>query len=217
MPIICALFSSCFRVEEFVQLYRDGSGKLELTINMSASSGALQLAKNLAAYTDDTPPDKKIEASFNKTISKLQAIEGISEVAIDRDDKSFIYKLKFDFTDTDALNTAMNQFFKDSNSESIEFFNYKKSTFDRTDVTSIQSAVEKEMGSEGSKLYGMDPYALFKDVKYTTTYLFERKVKSVSNAESEIQANSHQVQLVYYPFNKAKSENSSLNNTIKLK
>jgi len=217
LAVVGLCLSSCFKVEEYIQLYRDGSGQVELTVDMSASAGALQLAKNLAAYTEDTPPDKKIDESFQKTINKLQKVKGISEVGIERNDQQFIYVLKFAFADADALNTAMNQFFKDGTGQPAEFFSYSKNTFNRNDVTSIQSAVEREMGSKGSKLYGMDPYTLFKDVSYTTTYLFERKVKSVSNEEAEVQANNHQVHLVYYPFNKEKVETTSIDNRIKLK
>ena len=209
------LLTSCFRIEERVIFSKDGSGIFGLEIDMSESKYVLNMAKNLSALYDGGSPDEKINRSLSRTLGYLEKTQGISATQLIKNDDDFIYELTFSFNDVNALNTAITQFIRKEDRKDEVFFRLDKKRFERTGAINIYEMVERETQNEKSKISGIDPGIVFRDVTYTTHYIFDQKVKKYSNDRAVVSGDKKEITLVYYVFQDREGE--GIANVVKLK
>jgi len=204
--ICLLLFSSCFRIEERVIFSDDGSGIFGLEINMSESKYVLQMAKNLAYLYDGGSPDEKINRRLSRTLGYLEKTEGISATQLIKNDEDFIYNLTFSFDNIAALNKAITQFIKEEDRREEVFFRMDKKKFERTSAINLYQMVEKEAMNDKSKIRGLDPGLVFKDVTYTTHYIFDRKVRRFTNDNARVSDDKKEIILEYFVFRDLEGE-----------
>ncbi|MEM7551935.1 MAG: hypothetical protein AAF363_19795 [Bacteroidota bacterium] len=215
--LLCSLFlfSSCFRIEETLILQNDGSGFFGFKVDMSQSKYALRLAKNLSELYDGKSPDEQINRSFSRGLGAIEKTPGISSTQLIKNDDDFIYELSLAFDDLKALNTAVTQFFREEDKTSGELFKFDKRKFERTGAIDIISMVERESKNSKSKISGLDPRVIFKDVTYSMKYVFDNKIKKYSNEAASLSEDEKELELSYHVFDP--EESVTPENTIKLR
>src|SRR5215467_9166472 len=73
--------SSCFQLIEEINLNADGSGDMQLTLNLSQSKSKLASVMLLDSVNGHKiPKDKDIQKFMNETVDYLKKSEGISNI-----------------------------------------------------------------------------------------------------------------------------------------
>lgn len=215
------LLSGCFEIFEEVHYKKDGSGTYTFAMDMSGMKSMLEMAMQM-----DTSQQGEFQLDTLKMISEefennLQGANGISNIRQINDMENFVFGIEFDFKDITSLNSAVEKITKDENQESVKgpFFKAKGKQFQRLDARGFKGLFDEMLGGAGADDENMDMAMMFlKDVAYTMTYHFERKIKSVSNSLSEISEDNKTVTTKYYLFDEERGgENATIENTIKLK
>ncbi|MCU0390495.1 MAG: hypothetical protein MUE81_05220 [Thermoflexibacter sp.] len=104
------LFSmtACFEVKEEISMKSDGSGTYTMLIDMSKSKNLLDIFMKMNENEDKVSP-AEIDSTFVKGAEDLNKMEGITNAQSVNDKKNYVFGMKFDFKDIDALNDALNE------------------------------------------------------------------------------------------------------------
>lgn len=102
------LFTSCFQIIEEIFLNKNGSGTMQVTVDMDEMMGMFS-----AFMPDSLKGDMNFEEMIgngesDEEIAKIEAIKGISNVQM-KHKGEYSFSLSYDFANIDALNNAMEQ------------------------------------------------------------------------------------------------------------
>ncbi len=102
--------SSCFDIFENITFNKDRSGHAEFTLDMQKSKDNIKTTLALAAAfgEDKFPSQEQLKSAFRVLQLKLDEYEGISNVVCDEDYDNYIFKIKLDFSNVEALNNVYN-------------------------------------------------------------------------------------------------------------
>ena len=189
--VVALSFQSCFQIVEDVEIFENGSGKMELKLNMSESRNKLNTVMTMDSINGYKIPSKvEINNKLKEVGNIIGKIHGISNVNTNMDYNNFIMTLKFNFADVNQINKAMDvimQQYKIHNA-SKPTYTYNKATkrFTRTYMTVATTLKEfNKLKAEDKKI--------FDKASYTAVYRFSNPVNSSSNNLSQLSPNKKAV------------------------
>lgn len=201
--LLILICSSCFEIKEILSLRKDGTGSYQFIIDMSQSRAMLSMLENMG--DEDTTSEKKspfeeVDESFEETKARLEAIEGIINVASIKDEENLQFGVEFEFLNSYSLNKALNRINIEKEEQMGKekiYFNFSKRSFERYNTENFTDELLRSTGmGEDSLNIGM----FFKDLSYTTSYSLPKKVKSMTNPDATLSGDKKTVTVTYYPF-----------------
>lgn len=184
--------SSCVDIFDEIVLHNDGSGTYKYTVNLSASK--VKINSILALDSIDgrrIPKIPEIKEKIALYTQKLEAKEGISNVKVEANYVDFIFKLSCDFTNVNALQSAIRDIVKEeSKDKSDPLFSETWLTWDGKQlvrsIPNFQAPV--------NKLKPEDQEALKKG-KYIAVSRFDKDVSKCDNPQAVVSASKKAVKL----------------------
>lgn len=189
-------FTSCFEVREEVKMNADGSGSVNLTIDLSQSKNNLtNYMKAGEVNGQKIPSQMEIEMELLKLKNVVSAIPGISNVGVEKDFKEFVFNLTGDFKDIKTLNNAVNTAVATMNKmpfpvKKFKHFNYTDGKFSRLFEYTDDRMTEAEFDGLPSI-----PKLLMESAKVISIYRFETPVKKVTNKKAKLSPSKKAVML----------------------
>ncbi|MEM9819838.1 MAG: hypothetical protein AAF985_02150 [Bacteroidota bacterium] len=191
--LVTLLLGGCFEIKEEVNVNNDGSGDLVLTIDMSASKENLANFMRKGEINGVKIPDQNtIEQEITRLKKVLKETKGISEVKSTSDYEAFVFTLSGNFTNTKALNKAINRSIAHFNEGLIpvpkkDNFGFSSNQFTRYFKYRLRKGLYEKL--DFGTRFVLDAARL------TSIYRFKRPVKSVSNPNAQLSANSKAVRM----------------------
>lgn len=186
------LLQSCFDVIEQLFLKNDGSGNLQLVLNMSKSKTRLNsIIKMKTVNGHDIPSKQEITqkvADIEKTIKKTAGISNV-KTAIDFD--NYILTFNCSFTNVASLNNAVKNIGEKEKSKQPGIdknyeYDVAGKTFSRFNKTSLNNEYQKLSNADRE---------VFATANYTGIFRFENDIASATNKEGKLAANKKAVML----------------------
>ena len=199
--IFSLLLQSCFEIKEIVTINKDGSGTFSMSIDMSEVKAMIE---GFSEGKEDTgSPLGKMEAEYEATKSKLEVIDGISNIQFVTENDGYVITTSFDFADVDALNRGMNIVYEDDTEygEISEYYKFKRKNFERTAKHNMLDELKGEMDSDEIGGEDIDMSEIFSDVAYVNIVKFTgRKIKKTSTDAIEVSEDGSSMTLKRYIF-----------------
>jgi hypothetical protein len=182
---LALLVTSCLTFEENYTFNQDGSGQMELAIDMA----------ELAAMVPEGPQRDtlfQMGEAFNEVKPELGGLVGISQVETFEDRENFRLGIRYQFSDVAALNRALNAMLvMESMDDSHEFFQQEDNQYVRSNlpkakgITLIDALAQSFMAEAGNQ--SDEVGYLLESMKYQMNMDFARRVKLVyAQAEAEV-------------------------------
>lgn len=210
---VLLFLSSCIEIIDDVQMNNDGSGTFKYTINLSASK--VKITSILALDSLDgkkVPSRTEITDRISAISKKLASKSGISNVSIDPDMISYVFKLRCDFSSISALQNAIKEIVKEeSKDQQIKELDHNWMVWDGSKL--IRSIPDITVG-QAKKLKSED-IELLKQGNYTSITRFERPVDRFENENAALSNNKLAVMIKTNPYLLSQNYNL-LENTIYL-
>lgn len=201
--LLLIFLTSCFEITEKASFNKDGSGHMELIINLQKLKSMLAMLESLGKQAEERKFDSQdplISAinEFEPVKERLAAIAGLSNVTLVKDTVNYSAGYSFDFAHTEALNKAMNIIFTSKESEVSEntFFEFSRRILVRSSILQFDDMIKQDLNAESEDINNFK--FLFEDMSYTMEYTFPKKVKRVSNPQSSLSPDNKTVSLTYY-------------------
>lgn len=198
--------TSCIEIIDDITLKNDGSGTLKYTINLSESKVKINSILALDSLDGKKVPsisemEERI-ASFKK---KLSAKTGISNVTIESNFTTYIFKLQCDFTNVIALQNALKDVIEEESKEkNIPELDQNWLGWDGSKMTrSIPEITVKK-----TKDLKTEDIELLKQGNYTSITRFERPVEKFDNTAAVLSKNKMAVMIKTNPY--ALTQNSNI-------
>ncbi|MEI6124653.1 MAG: hypothetical protein WCQ95_13630 [Bacteroidota bacterium] len=190
------LFQSCIDIKETITMNADGSGNIELLVNMGKYSKTLnqQNQKFDLSFVDQikhTPVEAPI---------LLKSCKGISNIKTQAEDEKGIYSVQFDFKNTKSLNKAIYALFKQKKSTVMP--NFIKVSKQKLHRINFAPFINKYMPSDSNNMMSD---LFFQFINFESTYNFPRKVNKVSNTKAVVKNDGKTVILNYSLYDLLKS------------
>jgi len=213
MVIVMAFsFTSCINIIEKIKLNKNGSGTYAMTIDMGRVAGMLQMMGQEGEGMNELMGSA--DSTFQVNKSKLENLEGISNVRFESSETKLTFTLLYDFDNVTALNKALWEYNKNQGSdEYIEFFSFDKKSFSRSNRDVLMESLTETMA--GDEDMDFDPAMILGDMTYQIEIEFERGIKKVSNDAYE-QLGKNTLKWKKYVFDK-REEDKKIGVTVKLK
>ena len=191
--LVSAVFlSSCLTIYEKYTINKDGSGSFEYTIDMTE---LYRMMESFASEEDiGNMNEKDLSRSFYELIPELNTIVGISNAEPTGTDQVYVFGLKFDFENQEALNRAMGMVLEDQGDQTTNFVEISRKKFIRYHKTSREFSKEALLGEEGIGDESMVK-GILEDMKYKIDVNFERKVKSVQTKADVVKKEGKEISI----------------------
>jgi len=206
-------FTSCFEVREEVKMNADGSGSVNLTIDLSQSKNNLtNYMKAGEVNGQKIPSQVELEMELLKLKNVISAIPGMSNVNLKKDFKEFVFNLTGDFKDVKTLNSAINTATSTMNKtpfpiKKFKHFDFEDGTFARLfEYTNNKFFTKTEYDGMAAV-----PRLLMESARVVSIYRFEKPVKNVSNKKAKLSPSKKAVMLEGNIAEFAKGETSLAN------
>ncbi len=231
VTISLLLCTGCFDLEEKIIFRKDGSGNFTFKVDMSQLK--MFFGSENSSTTAGSEPADKLDNKLDEFNSKLEKIDGISNVKQHIDTTNIIVSISFDFNKITALNNGMHLIFNDeddthqpskktnSDHPTTNYFEWKgnqivriaeKKGADFLKAGILDKNATAEQNSITQQLLNTDD--IFKTVSYTSIYTFETPIKESSNKKAALSNHKKMITLKCYPFTKDSTHQCSLANTI---
>ncbi|MEM6264810.1 MAG: hypothetical protein AAGI38_20020 [Bacteroidota bacterium] len=171
-PLLCIVASSCITIEENYTFKKNGAGSLEYRIDMSEMSSLL----NMAGENSENPMGE--EMSLDDLQEKVEGIKGITNVEAIENKKDFIFGVRFDFADLNALNAGLNALLLENAEleEPFTFFEMDGKTLVRHHRLTKNMNTDDILGDDENAEYAM---TLMESMKYNINYKFKKPIRVV--------------------------------------
>lgn len=201
----------CFDLIEQLTVRDDGSGNLELVLNMSRSKTKINSMMKLKTVNGHKVPSKEeVKQEIAKLEKQIRATNGISNVSSSIDFDNFIAVLKCDFKSVAVLNEGIKKFNKPGEKPIVsDMFSYDATMgkFTRLNRFPMRSSYEKMSSADRE---------VFATASYTGITRFESEIAQSSNGQAKVAANKRAVMLKANTLDIIR-EKVSIENTIKIK
>lgn len=211
------ILQSCFEIKEIIKINKDGSGTFSMVIDMSEVKAILEgFGEGDEGETDS--PLGEMDEEYEVIKSKLEVIEGVSNIERLTENDGYIVTSNFDFADIEALNKGMNVIYEDKNEDSsiTEYYRFKGRDFVRTTAHNLLDDMKEEMGSGDFSGENMDLGEVFSDVSYINVVTFTNsKIKKTSDKAIEVSDDGSTMTLKRFIFRE--DEDLSMDFSVKVK
>ncbi len=192
--ILCSLsLTSCFEIIEEIKLFRNGSGEVVLTFNLSQSKtrvASVMLLDSINGYK--VPSKKDINHELNAITNNLRNSTGISKVNSNVDFNNYIATISFSFKEVSNINNVFKNILARQDiqvpNQNLYSFNANNQVF----IRKYQS--DRNTISSFNKLKKEDK-EVFKNAQFTSITRFEQSVKSVNNKSAIVSKSKKAVML----------------------
>ncbi len=181
---ILPFFSSCFQIIEEINVTKSGSGRVSLTLNMSASKSkvaSIMLMDSIQGYK--VPDRQTIQKEMNEAVEYLRNSPGISKVEKKIDLENYIVSLSFDFKSITNINNLTSSVLKKLKINAISNSSYSYDARTMTFQRSYQHT--KEAVNQYSRLKP-EVKNIFKEATYTSIYRFEELIINSNNPLAKV-------------------------------
>lgn len=176
--ILCFGLSSCLTITETYYFKKDGSGRMQFSLDLSEMEALLSYAER------ETEKGGIEDLSFVEVVKQLKQIDGIYEVQLLDDPESFSWGVAYEFEHTVALNKALNLLLVKEQKEVFHpFVEYHGQQFKSNHL--MNKFVLRDKLAEDERLAPMAEQFM-KKMDYHIHYEFERPIKVVY-ATQEVQ------------------------------
>jgi hypothetical protein len=193
--LILSLFSlgSCIEIFDDLTFHNDGSGTFKYNINLSSSK--LKINSILALDSLDgkkVPSIEEIKTIISRVKTKFETKPGISNVTIETNFVDFLFKIKCDFSNVSALQTAIKEIIVEENlTKNVEDLSHNwisweglKLTRDIPDIT-LKKTKELTANEIDQLTQG----------KYTSITRFDRPIEKFDNPNAKLSASKMAIML----------------------
>ncbi len=191
--LVLCVFSSCFQIIEEINVANNGSGTVNLTVNLSASKtkvASIMLLDSVNGYK--VPNKQKIQQEMEEVVAYLKNSPGISNVKKTLDFENYIATVSFAFKNISNINNVSQNVLKKMKIKAINnssfSFNPENGVFQRRYIHT------KEALTEYNKLKP-EVKNVFKEASYTSIYRFEKPVVTSTNPLAKVSKTKKAVML----------------------
>ncbi len=189
----CLLFfQSCFEIIEEVFLKNDGSGNLQITLNLSRSKTKLNsIIKMKTINGHDVPSKEDIKSKVKEIENTVAKTAGITAVKTNIDFDNYIISMSCNFNKITQLNNIVKNITDKGNKnkrwqeKSFEY-DAATNTFERLNKISLKEDYNKMSNADKE---------VFATANYTAIYKFESSAIAASNKETKIATSKKAVML----------------------
>ena len=171
--LISTLLSGCITIYEKYIFKSNGSGTMEYLIDMSEFYSLMQ-----SFSENKLNEDLEIDQSFMVAAERLNNIKGISNIQLTGNSNEYIFGIKYDFANPDALNNAISYIFQ-KNLKHKEYIRFNRKNITRYSLISEEFSKDKIMGEKEMELDEGMLKEIFERMKYKISMEFFRPVRSV--------------------------------------
>lgn len=210
--VFTLILTGCFEVVEEVSFNEDGSGTINLTVNLSRSKSKINATLLLDSVNNQKVPTKtEISDYFSDMVSRIKKMPGITQVNSSINLDEYIFTLKCDFNDVESLNSVIAGLSSKKEAEAVKKhkpFTYDKvgKTFTRSYHYNLEDAVDKNR---------IEDRKFFDSATITTIYRFPSEIVSSANPAAKISKNKKAIMLRLTAADVIKN-NKDIKNTIKI-
>ncbi|MCG8340221.1 MAG: hypothetical protein MI674_02995 [Cytophagales bacterium] len=179
------LFDPRINFMEYAHIHEDGSGKLELALDLNGIRTFINIAGEFSEGVT-TFPTTTIKDTFVNFREKVAKLKGVDSITMAHDQKMLYFKLSFNFNSISTLNNAMNKIYEGINPPNFVYFKMDEQTFERIDSRSVLGVLEHYKKEDDSFVAGFDLNLFFKNMTYTTIYSFDIPIKKATNPLTEL-------------------------------
>ncbi len=203
---------SCFEIIEQLQLKNDGSGNLQVTLNLSKSKTRLSSILKMETVNGHPVPTKESIVNTIKGIgSTMEKTPGISNVKTTADMENFIAVFSCNFSNITQLNKAIKNVKlteKAKAGELSDHYNWddKTKTFQRINKLPLKQTYTRMSKADKE---------IFSSATYTSIYKFEHPVTASTNKGAKISPSKMAIMLNSNALDII-TEKTSIENNIKL-
>lgn len=191
--LLMCVFSSCFQIIEEINVAANGSGTVNLTVNLSASKtkvASIMLLDSVNGYK--VPSKQKIQQEMDEVVAYLKNSPGISNVKKTVDLENYIASVSFAFRNISNINNVNQNVLKKMKIKAISnssySYNPETNTFQRSYAHTKEALIEYNKLKPEVK-------NVFKEASYTSIYRFEKPVSTCSNPLAKVSKTKKAVML----------------------
>jgi hypothetical protein len=193
---LLVLNSSCFDILEEINLNKDGSGSVMLTVNMSKSKTKLASIMLLDSINGHkVPTDADINNAIQDVINHLKKSEGISNIKHTKDLENYIFSVSCDFKDITSLNGITSQLIKEQNKKEKTNFNTSNFAYDTANGVFERNFKYDAQMKKSFDYLKKEDRKIFDDASFVGIYRFKESVKDVSNKLAKVAPSKKAVML----------------------
>ena len=186
-------FGSCIEIFDDLTIHNDGTGTFKYNINLSSSK--LKINSILALDSLDgkkVPSIQFIKDEIARLKAKFEIKEGISNVTIESNFTDFLFKMKCDFTNVNALQGAIKAIVLEENlTKNMDDLSHSWVTWESQKLTrSIP-----ELTINKTKVLTENEVELLKQGKYTSITRFDKTIEKFDNASAKLSASKQAIML----------------------
>jgi hypothetical protein len=177
-------FSSCFQIIEEINIASNGSGTVDLTVNLSSSKtkvASIMLLDSINGYK--VPTKQTIQKEMDEVVAHLKNSKGISNVKKKIDFQNYIVSVSFAFENISNINNINQSVLKKLKINTINnssyIYNVPDGTFQRN-YTHTKEAI-----TQYNKLKP-EVKNIFKEATYTSIYRFEKPIITSANPLTKV-------------------------------
>ncbi|MBB6271129.1 hypothetical protein HDF26_001556 [Pedobacter cryoconitis] len=177
-------FSSCFQIIEEINISGNGSGTVDLTVNLSASKAkvaSIMLLDSINGYK--VPTRQTIQKEMDELVIHLKNSRGISNVKKKIDFQNYIVSVSFAFENVSNINNINQSVLKklkiNTANNSSYLYNTANNTFQRNYTHTKEAIIQY------NKLKP-EVRNIFKEATYTSIYRFEKPIVTAENPLAKI-------------------------------
>ncbi|HWW37956.1 hypothetical protein [Pedobacter sp.] len=189
--LVACCCSSCFQIVEEINLSDNGTGTVNLTVNLSQSKtkvASILLLDSVNGYK--IPSKQKIQKEMDEVVTYLKNSKGITNVSRKLDLENFIASVSFSFNNISNINNISQNVLKKLKVNAISSSSYSFSAANH--VFERNYAHHKEALVQYNKLKP-EVKNVFKEATYTSIYRFEVPVSVCTNPLAKVSASKKAV------------------------
>ncbi|HYG40733.1 MAG TPA: hypothetical protein VD908_19040 [Cytophagales bacterium] len=187
------LLSSCFQIIEEINMNNDGSGEVNITLNMSNSKtrlASIMLLDSINGYK--VPDENDIQKVLNEAVGYLQNSEGISNVKKTLDMNNFIATISFSFQNISNINHLSSQILQ---KQKVKYSNPSSYSFAASQGLFIRKYQPVEQGKARYLKLKEEDKSVFRQATYTSIYRFDKDIAKTLNPKAQISKSNKAIML----------------------
>jgi hypothetical protein len=191
--LFCLLISlsSCFELIEQVLVKKDGSGNMQITLNLSKSKTKINSIRQMKTINGhDVPSEYEIKQKIKELETSVAKTKGLSSVKTTLDLDNYIVTMSCNFTNANQLNGIVKNIAKTGTDVKYleKSYNYDatNNTFERINKISVKKDYNKLSNADKE---------VFATANYTAIYKFENSITSATNADAKISPSKKAIML----------------------
>lgn len=201
------MLTACFEVTETATINDDGSGRFELTVDMSQSKQMIDFMKAMDT-TGNAQSENEFSEGFEEKKRALSGIDGVDNIRVIDKQEEYVFGISFDFDAITTLNAALNTMYSREEPEDRQtYFTYDGTTFSRNDIV--------EGGADEAPTDSLS-IVMLRDAHYHTAYTFRKEISSFTNDRATLSEDARTLTFSENFYNLLRNQ-STLKNTVTFK